>query len=119
MSRLALAAEVYGFDPYYHNVFARAGFSFLAREQWSLHVVVDAHDEAGAASALSTLRTIATRQGREIDGSLPPAIRADPFGAVRLVLLGPEGEKAQAGQALTGSGRTGPVLQSLRISRSC
>jgi len=92
MSRLALAAEIYGFDPYYHNVFVRAGFSFLAREQWSLHVVIDAHDEAGAASALSTLRTIATRQGREIDGSLPPAIRADPFGAVRSVLLGPEGE---------------------------
>lgn len=92
MARLQLAAEIYGFDPYYHNVFARAGFSFLAREQWSLHVVVDAHDETSAQSALATLRAIATRQGREIDGSLPPAIRADPFGAVRSVLLGPDGE---------------------------
>jgi D-lactate dehydrogenase (cytochrome) len=92
MSPLLLAAEIYGFDPYYHNVFARAGFSFLAREQWSLHIVVDAHDEASAESALAALRAIAARQGREIDGSLPPAVRADPFGAVRSVLLGPEGE---------------------------
>lgn len=92
MSRLALAAEIYGFDPYYHDVFARAGFSFLARERWSLHVVVDAHDEATGVRALATLRAIATRHGREIDGSLPPAIRSDPFGAVGSVLLGPEGE---------------------------
>jgi D-lactate dehydrogenase (cytochrome) len=92
MTRLLLAAEIYGFDPYYHDVFAKGGFSFLAKEQWSLHVVVDGHDEATARSALQVLRTIAMQQGREIDGSLPPAIRADPFGAVRSVLLGPEGQ---------------------------
>lgn len=92
MARLSLASEIYGFDPYYHNVFAQAGFAFLAKEKWSLHVVVDAHDEGTATNALTLLRAIGTRQGREIDGSLPSAIRFDPFGAVRSVLLGPGGE---------------------------
>ena len=92
MGRTGLAAEVYGFDPIYNGVFADLGFSFLRDVPWSLFAVVDAPDDANAEAAAAVLREIGRRHGAEIDPSVPLAVRADPFGAVPQVLMGPEGQ---------------------------
>jgi D-lactate dehydrogenase (cytochrome) len=92
MGRTELAAEVYGFDPLYNGVFADAGFSFLEGVDWTLFVTVDAADDEIAEAAASHLREIGLRYGKEIDPSVPLAVRADPFGAVPQVLTGPKGE---------------------------
>ncbi len=92
MGRTGLAAEVYGFDPLYNGVFADLGFEFLRTVPWSVFVVVDAPDDALAEAAAARLREIGLRHGEEIDPSVPMAVRADPFGAVPQVLMGPEGQ---------------------------
>ncbi|NNL85866.1 MAG: FAD-binding oxidoreductase, partial [Myxococcales bacterium] len=92
MGRTELAAEVYGFDPLYNGVFADAGFSFLEGIDWTLFVTVDAANDELAEAAASHLREIGLRYGKEIDPSVPLAVRADPFGAVPQVLTGPKGE---------------------------
>ena len=92
MGRTGLGAEVYGFDPLYNGVFADLGFDFLAGVPWTLFAVVDAADEALANAAADHLREIGLRYGAEIDPSVPNAVRADPFGAVPQVLMGPEGQ---------------------------
>lgn len=92
MGRTELAAEVYGFDPLYNGVFADAGFSFLEGVNWTLFVTVDAADDEIAEAAAGHLREIGLRYGKEIDPSVPLAVRADPFGAVPQVLTGPKGE---------------------------
>jgi len=92
MGRTGLAAEVYGFDPLYNQVFADLGFEFLRDVLWSVFVVVDAPDDAVAEAGADVLREIGRRRGEEIDPSVPMAVRADPFGAVPQVLMGPEGQ---------------------------
>lgn len=114
MSRVRLAAEIYSFDPFYHRVFSELGFAFLADEDWSLHVVVDSCDAQIATRTLEILRTIALKEGREIDGSVPPAIRSDPFGAVRPVLLGPEGQNWLPIHTFLPLSKTQSVLEATR-----
>ncbi len=92
MGRTELATEVYGFDPLYNGVFADAGFSFLEGVDWTVFVAIDAADDALAEAAADHLREIGLRYGKEIDPSVPLAVRADPFGAVPQVLTGPKGE---------------------------
>lgn len=83
MARTRLAAELYGFGGLYHGLLSRIGFSFVDGVPWTLHATVDGADEATAESTLAVLRGIAARHGREIPGSVPLAIRADPWGATR------------------------------------
>ena len=92
MGRTGLAAEAYGYDPLYNGVFADLGFEFLRDVAWSVFAVVDAPDDANAEAAADVLREIGSRYGEEIDPSVPMAVRADPFGAVPQVLMGPEGQ---------------------------
>jgi D-lactate dehydrogenase (cytochrome) len=92
MGRTGLAAEVYGFDPLYNGVFADLGFEYLRTVAWSLFVVVDGPDDALAEAGATRLREIGERHGKEIDASVPMAVRADPFGSVPQVLMGPEGQ---------------------------
>lgn len=92
MGRTGLAAEAYGFDPLYNGVFADLGFEFLREVPWSVFVMVDAPDDANAEAGAEVLREIGRRHGDEIDPSVPMAVRADPFGAVPQVLMGPEGQ---------------------------
>jgi FAD/FMN-containing dehydrogenase len=92
MANHGLAAEIYGLDPFYHDVLSRIGLDYLAKHDWSVHIVVDGPDEPTTRASLDFLRGIAARHGREIDPTAATAFRADPFGAVQSVLLGPEGE---------------------------
>ena len=125
IARLGVAAECYGFDPYYNDGFEKQGITFkeglsvvgkVARKggirgvaraakmavagqgilrdvPYSLHMTFDAltdtvaneHQEAAAEICLD-------EGGTEIENSLPVAFRAEPFGGVRTVLLGSEGE---------------------------
>lgn len=92
MARLALAAELFGLEPFHHRVAASQGFPALAQERWTLHAVVDGPDEALVEAALALLRSIGLRHGREITPDYALAARLDPFGAIRALMLGPEGE---------------------------
>jgi D-lactate dehydrogenase (cytochrome) len=92
MAKLGIATEVYGFDPLYNGVFADLGFGFLRDVQWSVFGIVDGADDASAEAGAAILKELGSRYGEEIDPSVPMAVRADPFGAVRSVLMGPKGE---------------------------
>ncbi|MBM3513005.1 MAG: FAD-binding oxidoreductase [Alphaproteobacteria bacterium] len=58
---------------------AVAGQNVLADIPWSLHVTVEGHDQPAADHALAALRPIWTHRGREIEPSVPIAMRARPY----------------------------------------
>ena len=93
IAKLGLATEVYGFDPLYNGVFADLGFGFLKGIDWTVFGIVDGADDATAEAGAAVVKALCERLGgQELDPSVPMAIRADPFGAVRSVLMGPKGE---------------------------
>jgi FAD/FMN-containing dehydrogenase len=59
---------------------------------YSMHIVVDGRDDATAESAMAAARKIATKEGREIENSLPKIMRAVPFVPPNS-MLGPEGQR--------------------------
>lgn len=72
---------------------AKAGKTFLRQVNYSLHMAIDALDDSTAESMLLICRDICNEEGgHEIENSLPIAFRAEPFGGVRTILLGSEGE---------------------------
>ncbi len=72
---------------------ASSGRTFLRNVPYSLHMTFDSYDRDVAFRALETARAIcAANGGREIDNTLPTVFRAHPFGGVRTVLLGKDGE---------------------------
>lgn len=71
---------------------AKGGQGVLSKVDYSLHVVVDGVTREAVESHLSIVREICTEKGSEINNSLPIAFRAEPFGSVRTILLGSEGE---------------------------
>ena len=72
---------------------AKAGKTFLREVNYSLHMAIDAIEDSAAEAALSICRDICLEEvGYEIENSLPTAFRAEPFGGVRTLLLGSEGE---------------------------
>jgi D-lactate dehydrogenase (cytochrome) len=72
---------------------AAAGKTFLREVPYSLHMTFDSFDREAAHCALQVARQVClTHGGREIDNTLPTVFRAHPFGGVRTVLLGAEGE---------------------------
>ncbi len=72
---------------------ATSGKGFLKKVNYSLHMTFDSYDRDVAYKGLQTARDVCLRQdGTEIDNTLPTAFRAQPFGGVRTVLLGAQGE---------------------------
>lgn len=71
---------------------AAAGRTLLRNVNYSLHVTLDAIDEDVGHSYLKAVRDICCERGIELENSLPIAFRAQPFGGVRTILLGAEGE---------------------------
>jgi D-lactate dehydrogenase (cytochrome) len=72
---------------------AASGKKFLRKVKYSLHMTFDSYDKDVAYKALETAREVCVEhQGTEIDNSLPTVFRAHPFGGVRTVLLGSDGE---------------------------
>ncbi|MGE0485982.1 MAG: FAD-binding oxidoreductase [Gammaproteobacteria bacterium] len=72
---------------------AAAGKTFLRDVPYSLRMTFDSFDKEVAHRALQFARTVCRAHGgREIDNTLPTVFRAHPFGGVRTVLLGAEGE---------------------------
>ena len=92
MARLNVASEIYSFDPWYNRAFVGLGFGSLGGVDWSVHLTVDAYDDATADGGLGLLRSIGARHGREVEAALPLTLRDDPFGGVRWALLGDDGE---------------------------
>ncbi len=72
---------------------AASGKTFLRDVPYSLHMTFDSFDKDVAHKALQLARQVCIEhRGREIDNTLPTVFRAHPFGGVRTVLLGAEGE---------------------------
>lgn len=73
---------------------ALKGKRLLRNVKYSLHMTLDALDEATANSALAAARRVCAHEGEgvELESSLPRVMRAQPFESVRSVLLGSEGE---------------------------
>ncbi|MCC7413769.1 MAG: FAD-binding oxidoreductase [Gammaproteobacteria bacterium] len=72
---------------------AKSGKTFLRGVNYSLHLTFDSFDREAAHAALQVARRICLDHGgAEIDNTLPTVFRAHPFGSVRTVLLGSEGE---------------------------
>ena len=72
---------------------ATSGKTFLKKVNYSLHMTFDSYDRDVAYKGLETARQVCLEQGgTEIDNTLPTVFRAQPFGGVRTVLLGAEGE---------------------------
>ncbi|MSQ67729.1 MAG: FAD-binding oxidoreductase [Gammaproteobacteria bacterium] len=72
---------------------AAAGKSFLREVPYSLHMTFDSYAKEVAHMGLQVARAVCLAQrGHEIDNTLPTVFRAHPFGGVRTLLLGAEGE---------------------------
>jgi hypothetical protein len=72
---------------------ASSGKTFLRNVDYSLHMTFDSYDKDVAHRALETARKVCDDNGGyEIDNTLPTVFRAHPFGGVRTVLLGIDGE---------------------------
>jgi FAD/FMN-containing dehydrogenase len=81
---LDLAAEVFAFDPLYHELLAGLGFRDVAGQPWTLHATVEGRDQSEVAVGLQALAALPT-SARRIDSSVPLSLRADPFGATQLI----------------------------------
>lgn len=72
---------------------AMGGKKILKNVQYSLHMTLDAHTEVVAAEHTDLAADICTQEGgTEMANSIPTVFRNAPFGGVRTVLLGSEGE---------------------------
>ncbi|MEM7540852.1 MAG: FAD-binding oxidoreductase [Pseudomonadota bacterium] len=72
---------------------ASSGKTFLRDVNYSLHMTFDSYDKDVAFRGLELARGICGEHGGvEIDNTLPTVFRAHPFGGVRTVLLGADGE---------------------------
>ena len=125
ISRLGIASECYGFDPYYNAGFEKQGITFeegiaivgkivrkgglkgltkaarvamggkriLKDVPYSLHMTLDGHTEVVASEHLDLAADICVELGgSEMANSIPTVFRANPFGGVRTILLGSDGE---------------------------
>ena len=92
LARTGIAAEIYTFDRVFHEMRAPDGLEFLAEHDSSIHIAVDAADEAIARAEIDHLRGVAAARGTEIDNTVPKGVRDDPFAHAEAVLLGPDGE---------------------------
>ena len=86
IAALGVADEVFAFDPSYSPLLVEAGFSFVPSGSWTIHVGAEAHDRRSATALERTLREVGRANAREIDPSIPVALRTDPFGASRAIL---------------------------------
>ena len=91
---------------------AVAGRAFMEGVEYAMHVVVEGRDQAEADSAMRRVREIATRQGREIENSLPKLVRANPFQPTNR-LLGPEGQRWVPIHAMVAHSRLLPLLRAV------
>lgn len=72
---------------------AAQGKKVLSKVNYSLHIAVDGPTEEAVASMLMIAERIVTENaGAPIGNAIPLAFRAQPFGGVRTILLGGQGE---------------------------
>jgi FAD/FMN-containing dehydrogenase len=91
---------------------AVAGRGFMEGVDYALHVVVEGRDQADADSGMKKVREIATRQGKEIENSLPKLVRANPFLPTNR-LLGPEGQRWVPIHTMVPHSRVVPLLRAI------
>lgn len=112
VAALGIAAEIFAFDPLYHEFLTSLGFRDLAGAAWSVHATVESSSGAGITESLAALAAVRTPATR-IDSSVPLSLRADPFGATQMIFsaatpgvhlpihaLVPPSRAQQAGQIL-------------------
>jgi D-lactate dehydrogenase (cytochrome) len=89
---------------------AAATTDFMAGVKWSLHLSLDAPNEAALASSLERIRDIGNQRGREIAPVLPQAMAARGF-SVR-GFLGPQGQRWVPSNGLF------PISRAVEVSES-
>jgi D-lactate dehydrogenase (cytochrome) len=70
---------------------AVAGSSVLADTPWSLHVTLEGHDQTAADHMMAAARPLWAGRAREVEPSVPIAMRARPYSIRGIV--GPNGER--------------------------
>jgi FAD/FMN-containing dehydrogenase len=70
---------------------AAAGSNVLADIPWSLHVTLEGHNQAAAEHMMDAARSLWAGRGREVEPSIPIAMRARPYSIRGIV--GPNGER--------------------------
>jgi len=78
---------------------ALKGRQALSDVTYAMNVAVDGNSQAAVATALTEIRAIAARGGREIDSTVPAAIRGTPFLEPN-DLLGPKGHRWSPSHAI-------------------
>jgi len=91
---------------------AVAGRAFMEGVGFAMHVVVEGRDQADAESAMKKVREIASRDGKEIENSLPKLVRANPFQPTNR-LLGPEGQRWVPIHTIVAHSRVVPMLRAI------
>jgi len=71
---------------------AAAGTAFLKAHNYTLHLVLEARNEAELAESMRMVREIGSRYGKEIENTVPKVMRSKPFGPTR-GMLGKNGER--------------------------
>jgi D-lactate dehydrogenase (cytochrome) len=71
---------------------AAAGTSFLKAHPHTLHLVVEGRDAAERDRASVIVNAVCSREGTEIENSIPKVMRSKPFGPLR-GMLGRDGER--------------------------
>jgi len=72
---------------------ALAGRGFLDGADYSVHLTVEGSEASGVEERIAALRALLTSAGgREVENTIPKALRASPFGPLNSI-LGPEGER--------------------------
>lgn len=71
---------------------AAGGTSFLKKHEFTLHLVLEARNEAELATSMTRARAICSAAGTEVEASVPRVMRAKPFSPVR-GMLGLNGER--------------------------
>jgi D-lactate dehydrogenase (cytochrome) len=89
---------------------AAAATDFMAGVKWSLHLNLDAPNEAALGGALEQVRDIGSQRGREIPPVLPQAMAAKGF-SVR-GFLGPKGQRWVPSNGLF------PISRAVEVSES-
>jgi D-lactate dehydrogenase (cytochrome) len=85
-----IASDVFAFNPQYHRMLNRLGFTELDPDGWSVHVIVEGPSQRAASAAAQDLYRVVTVPAKRREGTVPMALRVDPFGATQTIFANEE-----------------------------
>jgi hypothetical protein len=90
---------------------ALAGRNFIDEQDWSLHLMMEDHSQAGADQREAAITELVTQAGgKVVENTIPKVLGAHPFGPVNN-MVGPEGERWVPVHALVPHSKAQQVYQ--------